>query len=228
MRRHRRLSPGFTLLEMMLAMAMIAVLAGSLYASLRIGFRAREHAEAALRPVRAADIALDLLGRDLQCIPPPRGILAGAFTGQDTRDTASGRDTDSLTFFTRAMSTADAAPGIIGVQYALIAAGDGGDPSLVRSVTVNLLAPEQPAPLEEVVCRHATSFNVRYFDGTAWLDTWDSTAHGDTLPLSVEIIIEIASPAANRSEPVGHRYRQVVALPCYAGSQATTADTAVL
>ena len=210
-----RSSSGFTLLEMLVAMAMTAVLAGSLYASLRIGFRAREHSENVLAPVRAAGTAFDIIGRDIQCTPAPRGILAGPFIGLDAKNTTSEGDADSLTFFTRPMSTADAAPGIVGVGYVLVATDDGSGQALVRNVTVNLLAPETPEPSEDILCRYVTSLNLRYLDGTTWLDAWDSTTHDNTLPLAVEVTIEIGGPSDKNAESAIRRFRQVIALPCY-------------
>ena len=79
--RHGR--AGFTLLEILLAMAMMSVLAGSLYTSLHIAFQARESSQAALSPVRAGQVATDLIRRDLESALPPRGILAGIFYGAD-------------------------------------------------------------------------------------------------------------------------------------------------
>ena len=203
---------------------MTAVLAGSLYASLRIGFRAREHSEAVLAPVRAAGTAFDIIGRDIQCTPAPRGILAGPFIGLDAKNTTSEGDADSLTFFTRPMSTADAAPGIVGIGYALLAAEDGSGLALVRNITVNLLAPEASEPSEEILCRYVTSLNLRYLDGTTWLDAWDSTTHDNTLPLAVEVTIEIGGPSNKNVAPAIRRFRQVVVLPCY--TPASTGTTA--
>ena len=51
-------SAAFTLLEMLVATAMVAVLAGSLYASLSIAFKARRSALAVVEPVRKVEIAL--------------------------------------------------------------------------------------------------------------------------------------------------------------------------
>src|SRR5438477_863076 len=63
---------GFTLLELILAMTCACMLAVTLYASLRIGIKSRDHAEAAVEPARQAQVALELIGRDLEsALPPP-------------------------------------------------------------------------------------------------------------------------------------------------------------
>jgi hypothetical protein len=77
------------------------------------------------------------------------------------------------------------------IEFLLMQSEDGSDTVLVRHATANLLAPVAPAPDEEVLCRRVASFNLRYFDGTSWLDTWDSTTQGDVLPLAVEVRLEI-------------------------------------
>ena len=214
----------FTLLEMLVAMAMIAVLAGSLYASMRIGFSARERSEAAIEPVRAVGVAFESLGRDFACAPPPRGILAGAFTGTDAEDDATGLPSDSVTFSTRAASGIGAAPGIIGVEYALGEAPDATGLALVRRVTVNLLAPEAEEPAEEVLCRGVVSLDLRYFDGTDWLDAWDSTTAGDILPLAVEAVLGF--PPAEEGAQEGPRNRRVFVLPCHAAAEEATVTEA--
>lgn len=195
---------GFTLLEMLAAMAMMAVLAGSLYAALNAGFRAKKHSEAALEPVRAAGIAFDIIGRDVSCIPPPRGILAGPFTG----------DAVSMAFFTRLMSTPDAAPGIAAVGYQLVPHGEGSDSVLIRYVTVNLLSPEQTEPFEEKLCYGVKSVEIRYFDGTQWLEVWDSTAMGDVLPVALEISVEKSLIQDTESSRNAERITRVFILPC--------------
>jgi len=198
---------GFTLIEMLVAMAMIAVLAGSLYASMRIAFAARITSEAALAPVTAAEAVFDALGRDLACALPPTGILAGPFIGTDADDSATGLPSDTAEFSTRPMSTQGTAPGIIRVSYGL--AADGEAKAVRRQVTVNLLAPEEPQPQEEILCRGVSAMNLRYFDGADWFDMWDSTAAGGILPTAVEVVLRIAGREGEWEE-----FRQVFVLPC--------------
>src|SRR4051794_37504768 len=74
---------GFTLIELLMAMTMTAIIAGSLYAALRIGFRAESAAEAAVEPVRTAELSMSLLRPDFESAVAPSGVLRGAFTGID-------------------------------------------------------------------------------------------------------------------------------------------------
>lgn len=215
---------GFTLLEMLLAMTMTALLAGSLYASLRIGFRSRELGERSLLPFRAAANAFDIIRRDLQSTPPPRGVLAGPFIGLDAGETLSESGYDSLSFFNQPMGTLAAAPGIIGLEYRLEIPEGESEPVLTRLVTTNLLSPETPEAETQVICRNVNAFNLRYFDGSEWFDSWDSTGADDSLPRAVEINLEIAL-ASKEKEPEVYRFRQTVLLPCCNPVPAEAAST---
>jgi prepilin-type N-terminal cleavage/methylation domain-containing protein len=187
----RQSRAAFTLLEVLVAMAMVAVLAGSLYASLQIGFRAREKAEASLEGIRVSGIALDLMRRDLECAPAPRGILAGTFVGQPARVGDASAEGASLVFYSRAANALDAAPGIVRVEFAVAAPANetATEPALLRRMTVNLLAPSTPVPIEEVLARNVAFFSINYFDGSTWFDSWDSTTQNDSLPMAVEVLL---------------------------------------
>ena len=61
----------FTLMEMLIAMAIMSVLAGALYSALRTTFTARSSADRALAAPGHTIIALSIIGRDLaEAVPP--------------------------------------------------------------------------------------------------------------------------------------------------------------
>ena len=98
-------SRAFTLLELLVALSMAAIIAGSLYSSLRIGFRARTMAEAQVEPIRTAELATGLLRADFESARPAdnplddNNTLAGPFIGQDTTGD-TGLAADTVEFFT--------------------------------------------------------------------------------------------------------------------------------
>jgi len=175
---------------MLVALALMSILAGSLYRSFSVGFQSRTRAEAAIAPARAATLALEPLHRDVQAALPPSGILAGAFLGQDATADVSAEDADVLSFFSMIESAAQEGPAIRKVEFSTVSADDG-TLTLARHVTTNLLTPETPETVEDVLCRSVISFNLRYYDGTDWLDSWDSTTRDNTLPLAVEATIAV-------------------------------------
>src|SRR4051812_34091901 len=83
--RHR---PAFTLLELILALSMVAVLAGSLFGMLRIGMQAQATAERAVAPSRTASVAFDFLRADFEAVMPPNSNskLRPSFIGQVGND----------------------------------------------------------------------------------------------------------------------------------------------
>lgn len=205
----------FTLLEMLVALSLMSVMAASLYASLHIGFRARRSARAVVEPVRRAQSVLEMLHADLEAALPPVGILAAEFVGVNAVD-EDGRDADTLLLHTTAYARPGAIPtcGIRRVELALTSPSDGTNPALVRLVTTQLLAPETPEPVEEVLSRGVSGFNLRYFDGVDWLDAWDSTVQGNLLPLAVEVTIRLERRDDRQGEAAPYRLSLVCTLPC--------------
>jgi type II secretion system protein J len=210
----RRRQAGFTLLEMLVAMGMMSVLAGALYASLLISFRARDSALRALEPVRKAELTMQMLRADLECVLPPSGILAAEFIGQDQVD-EEGRDADSVSFHAVAMGMglAGSGPDIVKVELALASLDDGSGTALVRRVQTNLLAPEVTEPAAEVLCRRVQAFDVKYYDGSSWQDSWDSTLQDNLLPLAVQVTLELAGPKG-REDAQAYRVGRVMLIPC--------------
>lgn len=217
----------FTLLEMLAAMAMIVVIAASLYASLHIAFRARDTALRTVQQTRACNAAFGLLKEDLQsALVTTRGILGGPFVGMPAIGSAGG-EADTLSFYMAAPADAESnwAPGDVRfVEYLCEPSPDATGDVLVRRMTDNLLAPVVAEPNVEPICRGVRSFTLRYFDGADWLDNWDSNAVGVVLPAAVEVTLELMDPAASSRDAATYRMSRVLPLPCgqAIGSTVTT------
>jgi prepilin-type N-terminal cleavage/methylation domain-containing protein len=241
-----RRARAFTLLELLVALAMAAIIAGSLYASLRSGFRARAQAEAQVEPVRTAELATALLRADFESARPADGTLSGPFVGQDlTGD--QGLAADSVSFFTlgnptdplaAAAATAGAPADMSGVgltpttgearqvEIAITSyPGPGGaaEPCLVRRVNTNLLAQVTAEPYEEVLCRGVRSLNVRYYDGLTWQDSWDSTTLDNAIPVAVEVTLELDRSTEGQQRII--QFPRVFLLSCSTLSATSTAGT---
>jgi hypothetical protein len=96
----------------------------------------------------------------------------------------------------------------------LVTQTQSGGNVLVRRVTTNLLSPSTPTYYDEVVCRGVRSFNLRYFDGSAWQDEWDSTLQDNNSPTAVEVTLELQRGDAERPRVV--RFTRVFLLSCSA------------
>jgi prepilin-type N-terminal cleavage/methylation domain-containing protein len=201
--------PGFTLLELLLAMAMSAIIAGSLATTLFVAYRARNAAERTIDASHTTDAISDVLKRDLANAMPPTPnpddhlVLSGPFQG----------DTSHVDFYCSGLeSKADVQGGCRWIELAL--ASDPKDASrqiLVRRVCTNLLAPMKQDPTEERICSNVSAFTLRYYDGTSWYDMWDSADHADALPVAVEVTISLL-PNANSSQPT--EMVRIVRIPC--------------
>ena len=232
-RRRRRLrSRGFTLLELLLAMAMAAMLALSLYTALRVATRSRTSAAAAVDPVRAASVAIDMIQQDFESVPSPpasdasTNVLGGPFYG--THQPSARGDADTIEFCTIGADPiegdpAQASPLAEGVRRVeFYVTDDSGASTLVRRVTRNLLPASQAQYDEEILCHDVRSFSLRYFDGVAWQEEWDSTIYDDSLPAAIAITLELGD--VNSDKP-GQRISRVVPLACAKPSVASGGTT---
>jgi prepilin-type N-terminal cleavage/methylation domain-containing protein len=221
----------FTLLELILAMSLVAIVSISLYASMYVAFRAKRSAEAAVRPVRGGTVAADLVCRDLESVPPPTGILAGPFVGTHQSGAQAGTEHDMIDFysvgedFAPGQQTLPLQEGIRHVQLAVRT--DVDPPVLVRRVTRNLLSTTGDIAEEEILCRGVRSFAVRYFDGNAWYADWDSTTTENVLPVAVQIELQIqADPSMTSSQAQEEPFSRVTrTIPLACGRSLEQTDT---
>lgn len=241
---HHPSQRGFTLLELIAAMSLMVVVASCMYTALYTGFRAYRGAQAAVDPTAMASNVVELLKQDICGVLPPGSHLAGAFIGTDSGG-IKGVDIDSLEFYTthvymddtlfdeRAVSTLETGQtqntqlvgGIGKVAFLLEEDSETKDGTylLLRQVTTNLLAPNQLEANEQVLCRSVVSMNLRYYDGTGWVDEWDSTADSNSLPLAVEVDLEVAHKDKHSKELQKRRLVQSFTLPCK--TETSTSDT---
>ncbi|HVS72938.1 MAG TPA: type II secretion system protein GspJ [Phycisphaerae bacterium] len=82
----RRGARAFTLLELMVALAIVAIITLALSQSIYSAFKAKSSAEAAMDPASRVGIAMDFLDRDFSSALPPSGTLAYEFEGNDNGD----------------------------------------------------------------------------------------------------------------------------------------------
>ena len=232
---------GFTLLELLVALTISAILAMSLFASLHVVFKARENSLQALAPVGGAELALDMIKTDLQAALPEApststsqgglqgGIstlnttatpLIGPFEGTQGGGQSGG---DALYFY----STGYSPPHQSGVgevkQIGLMLEQKNNTLCLVRQVWTNLLSlqAQNLAPDEEVICRYVNNFTLQYYDGTQWVPSWDSTQYNNSLPVAVMIDLDYKPPSVK--DPI-HLHR-VVALSCLTPPTAVSSGT---
>lgn len=223
-RRHAgflRLQRGFTMLELLLAILVFSIVLGALHAVFFSAFKLRNKTSDAIERSLPLQQALAVIKRDLANIVPPGGTLSGALqstptvsaTTGSTGGTGLGSGTSgSLNrgsgpqFYTAVGIVDDTAPwgDIERVSYFLTAstnATPGQD--LYRSVTRNLLPALQDQTTDQFLLAGVDTITFRYFNGTSWQDTWDSTtvdsATGLTNNLPTAIKLELQLHNENNS-----------------------------
>lgn len=211
---------GFTLIEMLLATAMVAMLAASLYASLHIAFAARDTALSVVEEARESELVFDTLRADLLAAMEPNGTLANSFTASGNASLVNAQAGDLVFYAAGADGPPVAGIGDVRrVEYSCGLAFDGSGQVLMRQVTTNLLAPQVPLPRVDALARNVRSFTVRCFDGQSWLDSYDSNSANSMLPVAVEATVEFAAPNGGATR----RATQVFVLP---SGQAVDANSA--
>jgi general secretion pathway protein J len=202
---------GFTLLELLLAVLVFAIVLGALHVVFFSAFRLRSRTVDAIERSLPLQQALAIIKRDLANVVPPGGTLSGALQSTPTIST-SGSLTSSMRgqsgpqFYTATGIVDDSGPWseIRRVSYYLAApTNDAPGLDLYRSVARNLLPVTQDESDDQYLMSGVESVEFQYHDGNAWQDTWDSTqvdaATGLTNNLPRAIKLELQLYQENRS-----------------------------
>ncbi|HEX3132612.1 MAG TPA: type II secretion system protein GspJ [Planctomycetota bacterium] len=208
----------FTLLEVILALAIVSLVLAAIAPALVGTMRAQRQAAAILEPLAEEQLALGMLRDDLLSAPLPTGSVAQAFAVES--QSTNGHRGDTLTFFTEAAATvhprlAQRAPelGQVVVTWSLQAAEDGHGLAWMRTRRANLLATgTAPEPQPEVLLDHVAELTVETLSGTTWSPTYNSDTNAGALPLAVRITYMLLDAA----DKPGARRQVVIDLPMVA------------
>lgn len=193
-----RLSSGFTLLEIMLAIGILAVvmvmIAGSFNAVVHSKIGGENHLNID-REGRAIlwEMSNELRGAVQTPLVPSNVLLIG------TGHMSNGRPIDSLTVSTLDAGHRRAIQGFSAedlVSYTLApSSGYRGRFVLSRSQISALAGGAGKAPVV-VLADNVVSLHIRYFNGTQWLESWDSRVlpSNQRLPGAVGIDLQLANP----------------------------------
>ena len=194
----------FTLIEAMLAtgiMAMVLLAVNGVFFS---ALRLRDRTSAAVGNALPAQQATAILRRDLQCAMAPGGTLAGDFKiGSVSEANRSQAVAIEMYTATGALRANEPWADIQMVTYAMrtpaVRSSVGGN-DLIRSVTRNLLYTTTPKADDRCLMSGLQDLRFSCYDGTQWLDAWDTTNGNTNLPRAVRVRIRLAGAAA--TEPI--------------------------
>jgi type II secretion system protein J len=187
-------SAGFTLVEVLIALVVVGVMGTAIYGTVKVGNDASRKAERYADLMQMAREMTEMIAADLSAAISTGAAFDPGFIGTD--GAASGLSCDSVSFVALCNNPCEGTVNEIDLaylSYSMLA--DGIQPKgLQRSRTrlLTALYPDQADVTDKrTVLGEAIGLNLRYFDGTSWTETWDST-QSETMPRSVEITIYIA------------------------------------
>lgn len=178
---------GFTLLELLVAISIFAIISAMAYGSLARVLRDRDRLEVEHEFWRALSLTFARLEEDLsqarsRTVRDVMGFSQPAFRGQPTDTRAMGLP--SLEFTRGGVLTFDAGArsDMQRVGYRLV------DGTLQRLLWPVLDQAPQTKPLELPLISNVESFQVRFYSPSGiWLDQWPASGANDPQPRGVEI-----------------------------------------
>lgn len=204
------LSPrdGFTLIEMILAIGIAAIVLVTACTAFFAGLRLRESTQQLVDDATPVDQAFTTMRRDLQCITVPTNgtskVLSGGFRVGSIISAGNGTPV-SIEMYTATGELNDKKPwgDIQRVTYELRDPTDrnaqGKD--LIRSVTRNLLTQTTPDVEDQWMMSGIQSITFSCYDGAQWWTSWDTTgltSANTNLPAAVKVDIQ---PVGNQMSP---------------------------
>jgi general secretion pathway protein J len=204
---------GFTLLEILVAMFILAIVLSTIFGIFSETLKNINHAESQADIYQMARVALKIMNEDLE-----GSLISGtrSFSGQD--EEIDGRDADFLSFFSTnhvSFEEPGKGSGNAGISFYVLEKEEEEEKGLVlyrSDILERKQAPEEKTG-GAVLCEDLHSVNFMYYnsDGDEY-DSWDSTdgQYKDKLPSMVTIRLEFLDKS-NPEAPL--RFETGSALP---------------
>ncbi len=190
---------GFTLMELMLSIALLALIMIILFSSFHAVAAGKLQAEARLRSDQEARSLMWMICRELRGavftpLIPSHVLLVGQAVKQ------GGMPMDSITFATLDPGHRRALDGFSAEEVVSFSAVPNpqhrGWFMLSRSERSGLIQTANPPSLPPtILATNVISLHFRYFNGFQWLESWDSTSSpaGQALPQAVSVELTMGS-----------------------------------
>jgi prepilin-type N-terminal cleavage/methylation domain-containing protein len=189
---------GFTLIEMMLAIGVLALILTMLASAFSTIAHSKVHAEGRLMVDREGRSLLWQLTKELRnAVQTPYTVSNVALFGSGHMGNGAPIDTITMSTFSgghrRALT--GLTPETI-VTYNLIANPDQQGWYLLQRSQQSVLLTTAVTPQTTTLANNILSLHFRYFDGQRWGESWESSSlpQGRQLPVAVAIQIQMAAP----------------------------------
>ena len=214
---------GFTLLEILIAIFIFAVVLTTIFTSYTGTFRLIEETESQADIYAMARAVMIRIQEDLESIhfketetsnTEGSSLERAIFLGESKE--INGRDADTLRFLSRAhviFDEEDENPGIAEISYYVSENETEENLTLYRSDRPELEGPQEEGTGGLILCDGLHSVNITYYDADGEIhENWDSSAgeFKDTLPKMVSILLEFEN-TENADKP--YKFMTRVALP---------------
>jgi general secretion pathway protein J len=190
---------GFTLLELLVAITIFAVVSAVSYGTLIRVIDQDEHLEQERKYWQRLASALLRLEDDLAYVVPRRvrnnnGIFTVAFFGQPVDSRAVSPPSLEFTRTGQWILETSRTPGMQHVAYRV------KDNELLREVWPSLDRAPTDRPRSTVLVSGIEQFDLRFLSADGkWLNRWPATDGGDTVPIGVELVLKtVGRPSVRR------------------------------
>jgi prepilin-type N-terminal cleavage/methylation domain-containing protein len=209
-RRSVRANAAFTLMEMLLALAVSAIVLAGIGGVFFSALRLRERTTALLDESVPLYQAFSFLRRDLQGTLPPGGVMAGDFRVGPLNSGIG--QSSGLQFSSTTAVIRDNVPygDLQEITYELrepTVRTNGAGKDLIRSVSRNLLSTTTLDYTEQWLMGNVEHLEFACLDGVNWRDLWDTSLTDTNLPSAVRVRIQLVA-----DESVDIRNRQPIEL----------------
>jgi type II secretion system protein J len=187
---------GFTLMEMLLALAISAIVLAGIGGVFYSAMRLRERTMAALDESAPLYRALGFLRRDLKGALPPGGMMAGDFK-IGALNSGAGQAV-GIQFTTTTGVLKDELPwgDVQEITYELrdpVVRTNGAGKDLIRTISRNLLSTTALDYNEQWLLGNVESLEFNGFDGMNWRELWDTSITETNLPNAVRMRIQLVA-----------------------------------
>ena len=204
----------FTLIEVLFATVAFAIVLAAINTVFYGALRMRERSDERLKTIRPQFQALEIVKQDLRATFYSEGFRADRFWSEPS--TGLSVAADQIQFFCTTGTTSELTPwpDVQQIEYYLAPTLDPRkNPQtmdLVRAVTRNFLITTVQPPVEQRLASGITGFQLSFYDGEIWQETWDSELQDPVLPKAVQIYLEFAP--TNRSNALPPSLTQMVSI----------------